>query len=479
MGLVIRVQVVAGQRAVCLLTRTRLPHKSSMPPPPQVLALGGAAAAAGVGYALLRARERAASEAAKADEARMNEELQRNRERFEEAKQVREEAMEKLHRGGRRNQRRAAPQDFRELATDRYDDKFAAELWRLGDTLRKAQVASLASQPLFAALPLVGRPEDPRWVELFVLLIWTGGTPKSRAFAQNHGELLLEHLTQGLGGGASCVTAFSHPHIVQWLRELCELQHTDERNETVSVPAFLELTLWRACYSAQFGEPVMWDLPQGFNHKHAESLEPWLREDLGLYLRDASTFFLDRADHIMSLDQYAKAKVRVRVRARARARARARVSGVTCVACGMALADSAKAAGVMLPTINAWQVPAPLSRPAVRVTFALLRGCTPRGEPCGGAIAAESFASSSRLASCSRGVERVVAASAAFLRASASSAARSRSACSTYSAGIAPRGDGGSGRRRRAGPAAGKVTWCHATGGMPPRPCRLRCVNGA
>ena len=287
MGLVIRVQVVAGQRGLSAHAHS-FADKSSMPPPPQVLALGGAAAAAGVGYALLRARERAASEAAKADEARMNEELQRNRERFEEAKQVREEAMEKLHRGGRRNQRRAAPQDFRELATDRYDDKFAAELWRLGDTLRKAQVASLASQPLFAALPLVGRPEDPRWVELFVLLIWTGGTPKSRAFAQNHGELLLEHLTQGLGGGASCVTAFSHPHIVQWLRELCELQHTDERNETVSVPAFLELTLWRACYSAQFGEPVMWDLPQGFNHKHAESLEPWLREDLGLYLRDAS-----------------------------------------------------------------------------------------------------------------------------------------------------------------------------------------------
>ena len=295
-----------------------------MPPPPQVLALGGAAAAAGVGYAFIRARERAAAEAAKADEERMNEELKRNRERFEEAKQVREEAMEKLHRGGRRNQRRAAPQDFRELATDCYDDRFAKELWRLGDTLREAQAASLASQPLFAALPLVGRPEDPRWVELFVLLIWTGGTPTSRAFAQNHGELLLEHLTQGLGGGASCVTAFSHPHIVQWLRELCELPHTDE---PVSVPAFLELTLWRACcYSARFDEPYMLDLPQGFNHKHAESLEPWLREELGLYLRDASTVLRDREDHVMSLDQYAKAKAKVRARARARARARIRVS---------------------------------------------------------------------------------------------------------------------------------------------------------
>ena len=101
------------------------------------------------------------------------------------------------------------------------------------------------------------------------------------------------------------MTAFSHPHIVQWLRELCELQHTDE---PVSVPAFLELTLWRACcYSARFDEPYMLDLPQGFNHKHAESLEPWLREELGLYLREASTVLRDREDHIMSLDQYAKA----------------------------------------------------------------------------------------------------------------------------------------------------------------------------
>ena len=96
-----------------------------MPPPPQVLALGGAAAAVGIGYALHRAHERAASEAAKADEARMNEELKRNRERSAEARQVsrlpvdpsgmaskfvvdhpqtlneqvREEAMEKLHHG--------------------------------------------------------------------------------------------------------------------------------------------------------------------------------------------------------------------------------------------------------------------------------------------------------------------------------------------------------------------------------------------
>ena len=61
----------------------------TMPPPPQVLALGGAAAAVGIGYALHRAHERAASEAAKADEARMNEELKRNRERSAEARQVR------------------------------------------------------------------------------------------------------------------------------------------------------------------------------------------------------------------------------------------------------------------------------------------------------------------------------------------------------------------------------------------------------
>ena len=61
----------------------------AMPPPPQVLALGGAAAAVGIGYALHRAHERAASDAARADEARMNEELNRNRERSAEAKQVR------------------------------------------------------------------------------------------------------------------------------------------------------------------------------------------------------------------------------------------------------------------------------------------------------------------------------------------------------------------------------------------------------
>ena len=86
-------------------------------------------------------------------------------------------------------------------------------------------------------------------------------------------------------------------------------------------------------------------------------------------------------------------------------------------------------------------------------------------------------------ASCSRGVESVVAASVAFLRASASSTPRRRSACSMYSAGIAPRGDGGSGRRRcaRSGAAVSKVepACCHAAGGIAPRPCRLRCVKGA
>ena len=94
----------------------------------------------------------------------MNEELKRNFERSAEARQVREEAMEKLHRGGRKNQRRAVPEDFRALAANCYDDMFAAELRRLGDTLHTAQAASLGSQPLFAALPLVGRPEDPKEV---------------------------------------------------------------------------------------------------------------------------------------------------------------------------------------------------------------------------------------------------------------------------------------------------------------------------
>ena len=220
--------------------------------------------------------------------------------------------MEKLHRGGRKNQRRAVPEDFDQLAADCYDDMFAAELRRLGDTLHTAQAASLATQPLFAALPLVGRPEDPKWVELFVLLIWTAAMPHSMAFIQNHGELLLEHLTQGLGGGASCVSAFSQPHIVQWLRELCELQHTDKLNETVQVPTFLDLTFWLCCRS-QPGEPAIRNAPQGFTKNHAEYFEFWLREELGLYLREERTIFLDRGDHIMSLDQHAKAKVKGRI----------------------------------------------------------------------------------------------------------------------------------------------------------------------
>ena len=229
-------------------------------------------------------------------------------------KQVREEAMEKLHRGGgRKNQRRAVPEDFGALAADCYDDMFAAELRRLGDTLHTAQAASLGSQPLFAALPLVGRPEDPKWVELFVLLIWTAAMPHSMAFIENHGELLLEHLTQGLGGGASCVSAFSQPHIVQWLRELAGLQHTDKVNGTVQIPDFLDLALWLCCQGSQSGEPAMWDAPQGFTKRHAEYLEFWLREELGLYLRDERTIFLDRDDRIMSLVQYDKAKVKGRI----------------------------------------------------------------------------------------------------------------------------------------------------------------------
>ena len=74
-------------RAAAACSRFPASH-CAMPPPPQVLALGGAAAAVGIGYALHRAHERAASDAAKTDEARMNEELNRNRERSAEAKQV-------------------------------------------------------------------------------------------------------------------------------------------------------------------------------------------------------------------------------------------------------------------------------------------------------------------------------------------------------------------------------------------------------
>mgnify|MGYP007045432611 CR=1 FL=1 len=100
---------------------------------------------------------------------------------------VRDEAVQAQQRG--RKKHRDAPADGFELASETYDERFADELDRLSRTLHTAQASTLATQPLFSALPLIGRPEDPKWVELFVLLIWTAASP-GKSFFERHGELL-------------------------------------------------------------------------------------------------------------------------------------------------------------------------------------------------------------------------------------------------------------------------------------------------
>ena len=132
------------------------------------------------------------------------------------------------------------------------------------------------------------------------MLLWTAASPRSgQDFLENHGDLLMRHLSQGLGGGVSSVTSFSKGLVLQWLRELSELRLTDQHGATKEIPSELELTIWMACTGR--GEPSMWKV---LTHRKAlQQLEPWLRDELGLYLRDANTVFLDGpgSDRVMSL----------------------------------------------------------------------------------------------------------------------------------------------------------------------------------
>ena len=245
----------------------------------------------GVSYALKRKLERDADEAANKDAQRMEQEKLQNRERAAEAKTVRAEALKSVQRG--RNKEKAQRDGF-DLASETYDERFADELRRLSDRLFSAQATSLALQPLFSALPLVGRPEDPRWAELFVLIIWTAARPTGARFFELHGDLLLSHLTRGLGGSVTRVSDFSHGHIIQWLNELCRLRpsglETTSRyvgDTRDTMPLELEEAVYRMCTS---GEPRLWTVSVV-----SESFESWMREDLGIYLRKAATVFLDNA----------------------------------------------------------------------------------------------------------------------------------------------------------------------------------------
>ncbi len=272
------------------------PRRSSrsriMPPPPQVVALGAAFGVVAIGAAKNRRMAATREKAAREDAQRMEAERKRNIEANREADALRQEQLNNLSR----KRKQALPTgDLDAREAREYEDVLTAEFFRLGKQLRQKQ-AEHATGQTFTSLPVAGRPEQPAWVELFVLLAWDPSLLRRIGYGI---EVMIEHAARGATAAAERMSSFSVAIVLVWLSELSKLQ-----------PAWMELTTALTIIHSGFEEAVwcvtgstITPMLMVLDFDPAENMGAQLLNSLGLFSRPQHTLIREDNGWMMSLNK--------------------------------------------------------------------------------------------------------------------------------------------------------------------------------
>ena len=225
----------------------------------------------------------------------MEAERQRNREANREAEALRQEQLNNL---SRKRKQALPPGDLDAREAREYEDVLTAEFFRLGKQLRQKQ-AEHATGQAFVSLPVAGRPEQPAWVELFVLLAWD---PSLLGRIEYAARVMIEHAARGATAAAERMSSFSVEIVLVWLSELSKLQ-----------PAWMELTTaWMKL--TRIGselEDAVWcvtgsmtPLRLVLDFNPADTLGGQrLLDALGLFSRPQHTVIMEDDEWVMSLNK--------------------------------------------------------------------------------------------------------------------------------------------------------------------------------
>lgn len=212
-----------------------------MPPPPQLLALSALGAVGTTAYMLAKRSERQAAAQAAADQKNMEEQMARNRAIHAEAEEQRRAAAAK--KKGKERDAARAPENYRMACARAHREQLAQRLRELEAALRRKQVGQLTVSA-FSGLPLVGRPEEPAWVLLFLVYAW--GNPAMMADPELY-ELHLAHLTRPFAGGTTRLSAFSLELVTDWLKELASIATPIASQPLQVLPKRALLAVWSLC----------------------------------------------------------------------------------------------------------------------------------------------------------------------------------------------------------------------------------------
>ena len=172
----------------------------------------------------------------------MKEKMLENMRRHQEAEEERQRTAAQRRKNMRRN---SLPCDnHRELCRREWEKVITFEFRQLERMLRRKQAAQLAAGKTFCALPLVGRPEEPRWLLLALALTW--GNPDVWRVDEMQ-DLLLHHLRQPFAAGTTRASAFSRDEVTAALTHWAHAARAEICGGAAQVFAWLE-ELARPCF---------------------------------------------------------------------------------------------------------------------------------------------------------------------------------------------------------------------------------------